>query len=116
MGPAKELLNNLVGRWNLSGQMGETPLQKSVVGRWTLGGMYNDFHPFAGYYRTSSFLYSWNGQRDRDELPFQFNYESGPFINRFIWDQLSESWRHELMYLEQGQQRTFADKRMIRHS
>ena len=118
MGPAKELLNNLVGRWDLSGQMGETPLQHSVVGRWTLGGMYNDLYTIHLLDTTELALSCIVGtaKRDGDELPFQFNYESGPFINRFLWDQLSESWRHELMYLEQGQQRTFANKRIIRHS
>jgi Protein of unknown function (DUF1579) len=33
-----ELLDKLVGTWELTGQMGETAVQQAVEARWTLGG------------------------------------------------------------------------------
>lgn len=40
MQAASDFLNNLVGQWELTGQMGETPLRQSVDAGWTLGGLF----------------------------------------------------------------------------
>jgi hypothetical protein len=34
------LLDKLVGQWDLTGQMGDTPLRQAVAARWTLGGLF----------------------------------------------------------------------------
>jgi hypothetical protein len=53
------------------------------------------------------------GDRISDEIAFHFDYETGPFTNRFIWQKVSGSWRFELTYLEGGQLRKFASKEMF---
>ena len=40
MNSATDFLNRLVGRWDLTGQMGQTPLQQSVECHWVLGGLF----------------------------------------------------------------------------
>lgn len=37
---AQALLDKLVGRWDLTGQMGATPLRQAVEGRWILGHLF----------------------------------------------------------------------------
>jgi hypothetical protein len=37
---ARELLDELVGCWLLTGQMGQTPLRQAVGARWVLGGRF----------------------------------------------------------------------------
>ncbi|MBE9473356.1 MAG: DUF1579 family protein [Chloroflexi bacterium] len=131
MGPAKELLNNLIGRWDLSGQMGETPLQHSVVGRWTLGGTYMELYfqsnlpsqddqpPYEAVYyigyNQENDLFVMHlldttavglsctvglGQQQDNEIPFQFTYETGPFTNRFIWEESAGTWKFEQTFLD----------------
>jgi hypothetical protein len=41
---ARDFLDKLVGRWELTGQMGEIPLQQSVEARWTLGGLFVEMY------------------------------------------------------------------------
>ncbi len=38
--PPARFLNHLVGQWELTGQMGEVPLQQAVTAKWTLGGLF----------------------------------------------------------------------------
>lgn len=61
-------------------------------------------------------LWEMSGQmRDKvgDERAFQFDYEAGPFTNRFIWQQASSSWRFELTYHGGEQLCKFATKEMV---
>jgi hypothetical protein len=44
MDAANEFLNNLVGRWSLTGQMVESLIQQEVEGRWILGGTYLELY------------------------------------------------------------------------
>jgi hypothetical protein len=44
MDAAIEFLNNLVGRWALSGPMVESLIQQEVEGRWILGGVYLEMY------------------------------------------------------------------------
>ena len=44
MNSAADLLNKLVGRWDLTGQMGQTPLQQRVECHWVLGGLFVQLH------------------------------------------------------------------------
>lgn len=39
-----EFLNQLVGQWELTGQMGVTPLQQSMESKWTLGGLFVEMY------------------------------------------------------------------------
>ncbi len=39
-----ELLGKLIGAWDLTGRMGETPLHQAVQARWTLGGLFVEVH------------------------------------------------------------------------
>lgn len=55
-------------------------------------------------------------KREGNEIPFQFNYETGPFTNRFIWDPVAGSWGFKLTYFEQDELRTFATKEMVRRT
>jgi len=144
MGSAKEFLDNLIGLWELSGEMGDIELRQSVVGRWTLGGRYielyfkstlpsQDDQPqyeavyYIGYnqendlfvmhlFDTTEILLTNTvglGKRVGDEISFQFDYETGPFTNRFVWQQVRGSWKFEQTYLEGGQLRKFATKEMV---
>lgn len=44
MTPAAEFLNQLVGEWELTGQMDDTPLRQNVTARWTLGGLFVEMY------------------------------------------------------------------------
>ena len=43
-GDPHELLDRLVGRWNLTDRMGETPLRQAVEAKWTLGDRFVEVH------------------------------------------------------------------------
>jgi hypothetical protein len=147
MSLASEFLDKLIGQWDLSGQMGQTPLRQSVEGRWTLGGLFVELYikstlpapagqkPYEAVYYIGynekndlyvmhlldtfgvALPYIWGvGKRAGDSIPFVFEYEGGPFTNLFIRDDARDEWRFELTYLQDGQIRTFATKRMVRKS
>ena len=44
LGHSHELLDRLIGRWDLTGQMGETPLRQAVEAKWTLGDLFVEVH------------------------------------------------------------------------
>ena len=54
------------------------------------------------------------GKRDRNTIPFIFQYPEGPFVNRFIWESDTQSWKFELTHEQDGQIQVFATKRMTR--
>lgn len=141
----KDFLNNLVGSWELTGQMGETPLRQNVECRWSLGGLYvemrfkstlpasQDQLPYEAVYfigynpvsdRYVMHLLDTSGVplictvgiglQEANAIPFVFEYEGGPFTNRFVWDSQNQIWRFELTFLQDGQERVFAVKAMRR--
>ena len=54
------------------------------------------------------------GRREGNVVAFVFDYEGGPFTNRFIWEADNDAWRFEQTYLDDGQTRVFATKQMTR--
>jgi Protein of unknown function (DUF1579) len=44
LGDPHEVLDRLIGRWDLSGQMGETPLRRVVEAKGTLGDLFVEVH------------------------------------------------------------------------
>lgn len=145
MDSATEFLGNLVGEWDLTGQMGETPLHQAATGRWVLGGLFVELYftsllppPSGGKRYEAVYHIGYNaaqdryvlhlldtfgvatecsvglGQREGDSIPFIFAYASGPFTNRFTWEAAPAAWTMEQTYIQDGQPRTFAVKRMVR--
>ncbi len=145
MAEDKEFLTNLVGSWDLSGQMGATPLRQTVECRWALSGLYLEMRfkstllapdgqlpyeavYFIGYNKPSDryimHLLDTSGVPDRciagvgqlegDTIAFLFDYDEGPFTNRFIWDAEGQGWRFELTYLQDEREQIFAVKEMRR--
>lgn len=145
MAEGKEFLNNLVGTWDLTGQMGVTTLRQSVQSSWALGGLYVEMRfkstlpapdgqlpyeavYFIGYNKLSD-RYVMHlldtsgvperyvagvGQLEGNTITFVFDYEEGPFTNRFIWDAEGRGWRFELTYLQDEREQIFAVKEMRR--
>jgi len=142
---ATELLDKLVGDWDLTGRMGEIPLQQAVVGKRTLGELfvelyfkstlpapvgqkpyeavyyigYNDENDLFVMHLLDTFGVGLScivgiGKQEGNTIPFVFDYEDGPFTNRFIWDETADAWRFEQTYLKNGQVHTFATKEMVR--
>ena len=44
MNTSAEFLDRLVGQWDLTGQMGTTPLQQAVTAQWALEGRFVELH------------------------------------------------------------------------
>jgi hypothetical protein len=142
---ALDILERLIGAWELEGQMGEMPLQQSVVARWTLGGRFVEVRcqstlpaePGETLYEAVYHI-GYNAERDRyvlhlldstsvpltctvgvgqrrgNVIPFAFTYPRSPFIYEFTWHPDVGEWSFVQTYLEDGQTKTFATKRMRR--
>jgi hypothetical protein len=54
------------------------------------------------------------GQREGNAISFVFDYASGPFTNRFVWDERHDSWLMELTASHGEQRELFATKMMTR--
>ena len=134
-------LDGLVGSWDLQGQMGETRLHQAVTARWVLGDRYVqlgfrelDGSPYEALYHLgrdeATGLYVLHlldstgvypepshvvgrGSREGDSIPFVFADAEEPFTNRLGWDAAAQAWEWELTYVEKGEVRTFATKRMV---
>ncbi len=142
---AAAFLDHLVGHWELTGQMGQTPLRQIVEARWRLGGLFVELYfksllptpdgrppyeavYFVGYsdasdqytlhlldtFGVSGDCHVGRARRAGEALPFVFQYASGPFTNRFQWEADGPAWSFEQTYLQAGQTRVFATKRMVR--
>lgn len=57
--------------------------------------------------------YPGQARREADRLPFVFHYPSGPFTILFDWEPEAGAWRLEQTYLENGETKTFAIRRMV---
>jgi hypothetical protein len=74
MDAANEFLNNLVGRWVLSGQMVESLIQQEAEGRWILGGSYLEL-----YFRST--VPAPQGQKPYEAVYFMgYNPESDLYV------------------------------------
>jgi hypothetical protein len=56
------------------------------------------------------------GKREGSAIPFVFDYHSGPFTNRFLWNEEEDSWLMELTASNGEQSELFATKKMTRRS
>ena len=56
------------------------------------------------------------GKREGNAIPFAFDYHSGPFTNRFVWNEEDDSWLMELTASKGEQRELFATKRMTRRT
>jgi len=54
------------------------------------------------------------GTRQRNELPFLFEYGQTKFFNRFVWHPDTVSWTFIQSYEEAGEIKIFATKEMVR--
>ncbi len=54
------------------------------------------------------------GRRDRNSIPFLFEYGQTKFFNRLSWNPKADSWSFLQTYDEGGDVQTFATKEMIR--
>jgi hypothetical protein len=56
------------------------------------------------------------GKREGAAIPFVFDYHSGPFTNRLVWNEEDDSWLMELSATNGEQTELFATKKMTRRS
>jgi hypothetical protein len=54
------------------------------------------------------------GKRDGNAIPFVFQYDAGPFTNRFVYEPFAGSWQIEQSYIKEGERLVFATKQMTR--
>ncbi len=135
------LLDRLVGNWRITGTMGDSALAQSVTARRVLHGKFIELRvadgtplidgkPYEAVYYicatgegqfvlvlldvfgVSGAPVPGLGHRDGDSLVFEFDYGSGPWTWR--WRPIHGGWELEQTYLDAGQRRTFATKRMRR--
>ena len=135
------LFDNLVGDWELTGKMGDTPLRQHVSAVWTLGGLFLRVHcrstlptphgqpPYEALYlighNEADDVYVLNlfdtfgvarrpvpgvGRQEGNSVPFVFEYDQGPWTNRFTWFPEKKSWTNEITYFKDDELRTFATK------
>lgn len=130
-------LDGLVGRWLLTGQMGQTELKQEVEARWVLGETFVEmrfsqaeppyealyllgkdpksgryvFHLFDSFGVSDEYRFG-TGDLDGDRIPFSFLYTSGLFHNTLT--HCADGWTWTLEYEADGGRRNFAVKRMVR--
>jgi hypothetical protein len=137
-----ELLDRLVGFWDLHGELGASTLHQAVEARSVLGGRYVElrFRELDGSPYEAVYYVGWNEERDvyvlhlldstgvyvepeetvaigrREEhaITFSFGDAAEPFTNRFEWDADDDAWTFELTFARDGKPSTFATKRMTR--
>ena len=56
------------------------------------------------------------GKREGNAVPFIFDYHSGPFTNRFVWNEEDDSWLMQLTASHGEQSERFATKIMTRRT
>lgn len=143
---ARAFLDRMIGGWELRGHMGSVALRQTVDARWALGGRFVQMSctqtdapegasPYEALYHighepTSGMLVMHLldstavslanpvgvGRLEGDSVDLVFDYESGPFHNRFTHDSGADTWIHELVDLGSGEARPFATKRLTRRS
>jgi hypothetical protein len=136
-----ELLDHLVGTWRITGTMRGEPLAQTAVATRALHGRFVEIRvtdgtplidgtPYEAVYFIGSpepgrfvltlldvFGAAFSavpglGTREGDAIVFEFAYASGPWTWR--WTFADGAWEHEQTYLEDGERKTFARKRMER--
>ncbi len=127
-----ELLNHLVGNWELCGRMGNTQLHHRVVAEWVLGHQFLRIHTQEwnvtrdGANYESLYFIGWSkpknsyvfhlidtfgggfsetlghGVQTGNSLVFQFAYDKGPFENSFAWDNGNKTWDMTLRFKDES--------------
>ena len=134
-------LNNLVGDWLLSGNMGSVALRQVVRGQWVLQGNFlqlkfrqldADEEPYEAIYMlgydkkageyvmhlfdtfgTSYARIVGTGSRRGESVAFLFDYPGALFSNTFTWHPERQEWAMNLRQQEEdGGWRPFAQKRL----
>lgn len=114
-----DLLDHLVGRWQVTRSIRGTTVENRMEAEWVLGHQFVRMHMIdvarppqyeaivligrddtkgryvAHWCDDFGATYSAIGQGTRrgDAIEFRFDYESGPFFNTFTWDATSATWR-----------------------
>lgn len=114
-----DLLNKLVGQWELTGKISNRPIQNIFSAQWVLNHQFIELNFVdvaspPGYIAKVSIGYDciseryvahWldnfggrfsetlgYGIKSGQAIEFRFEYPDGPFINRFAYDSKSDSW------------------------
>jgi hypothetical protein len=136
-----ELLDRLIGTWDLRGRMGSSDLHQAVSARWVLAGRYVElrfveldgtqyeavYHlgrnddegvyvlhllDSTGVYVNANETVA-TGRRVGDAIAFVFG-DDASFTNVFEWHADEEAWTFELSSFRDGAVEIFATKRMMR--
>ena len=115
-----QLLDKLVGNWNLKGVIGNRPVANNFSAQWILIHQFIELNfidtakiptyaakVLIGYDCTSErYIVHWidnfggrfsetlgYGQQKENSIEFRFEYPDGPFINKFIYNNEKDSWQ-----------------------
>jgi uncharacterized protein DUF1579 len=114
-----DLLENLVGKWNVTRRIRGKEVQNTLEAEWVLNHQFLQIYMkdtsspptyearvFIGYDNTSErYVAHWMdiyggrfsetlgyGRRDRDSILLNFEYPDGPFHNKLIWNAAARIW------------------------
>ena len=115
-----QLLDKLVGNWDLNGKIGNEPVANNCSAQWVLNHQFIELSLvdtakiptyaakiFIGYDCISErYIVHWidnyggrfsetlgYGQLKGNAIEFRFEYSYGPFINKFIFDSKKDTWQ-----------------------
>lgn len=136
------LLDKLVGKWDLAGQIGKRNVKNDFSAEWSLNHQFVELsfvdasnppaytaRVFIGYDCVSErYVVHWldsfgarfsetlgYGKRSGQEIEFRFEYADGPFLNKFTYDPKSDEWHFHLTRKDdKGQWVVFADQYLRR--
>jgi len=141
-----DLLDKMVGKWDLKGLMGNKELHQSVSVEWTLNHQFLKIHTIdfdkkedkSSY--ESLYYIGWSknrkkyvmhlidtfggdfsetlgiGTKNGKSICFEFNYKDGPFENIFYYDSQNDSWEMKLKFKENNEWKDFATKNLKRET
>ena len=131
------LLQNIIGTWNVTGQIGGDKVTYNFAGSWELNHQFISLtfadtakqpqytaKVFIGYDCISErYVAHWldnfggrfsetlgYGSKVKNTIEFRFEYPQGPFINKFIYDNTADTWQfHTTTKNSKGIWVTFGD-------
>jgi hypothetical protein len=137
-----DLLNKLIGQWNLTGKIGERPVENNLSAQWVLNHQFIEINfvdlasPATYFAKVSigydciseKYLVHWldnfggrtsetlgYGIKNGRAIEFRFEYPEGPFINRFTYDDKDGSWHiHMTTKNDKGEWMVFGDEYLKR--
>ena len=136
------LLDKLVGQWNLSGEVGKRKIENNFSAQWTLNHQFLELNfvdttsppryvgkVFIGYDCVSErYVAHWldnfggrfsetlgYGTKAEQTIEFRFEYPDAPFLNKFIYNAKDDSWQFHLTTKnDKGEWIVFADEYLKR--